>query len=83
MYGITEMNMNSVERVQEYMQIEQEPSAPIDGQSVDAAWPDHGEVRVESLVVQYTSEHDPVIRDLSFSVQPGERVGIVGRTGKW
>lgn len=32
--------------------------------------------------MKYTAAHTPVIRDLSFTVQPGERVGIVGRTGK-
>jgi ABC-type multidrug transport system fused ATPase/permease subunit len=81
MYGVVEMNMNSIERVREYLDIEQEPPAIIEDNRVAEDWPDTGEIRVESLVIQYTPEHDPVVRDLSFSVKPGERVGIVGRTG--
>ncbi|KAI9594951.1 P-loop containing nucleoside triphosphate hydrolase protein [Syncephalis fuscata] len=81
MYAIVEMNMNSIERVQEYLDIEQEAPAIIEDNRVNEHWPESGEVKVESLVIQYTPEHDPVIQDLSFSVQPGERVGIVGRTG--
>ncbi|RKP09575.1 P-loop containing nucleoside triphosphate hydrolase protein [Thamnocephalis sphaerospora] len=81
MYGIVEMNMNSIERISEYLTIEQEPPAFIEDNRVAENWPDAGEIKVESLVIQYTPDHDPVVRDLSFNIQPGERVGIVGRTG--
>ncbi|KAI9596883.1 P-loop containing nucleoside triphosphate hydrolase protein [Syncephalis fuscata] len=70
LYANVEMNMNSIERVQEYLDIEQEAPAIIEIIAL-----------MNTLVIQYTPEHDPVIQDLSFSVQPGERVGIVGRTG--
>ncbi|KAI8052828.1 P-loop containing nucleoside triphosphate hydrolase protein [Syncephalis plumigaleata] len=81
MYGYVEMNMNSIERVKEYFDIEQEAPAIIEDNRVDENWPENGEVRVESLMLRYTQEHDPVVQDLSFVVRPGERVGIVGRTG--
>ncbi|RKP25263.1 P-loop containing nucleoside triphosphate hydrolase protein [Syncephalis pseudoplumigaleata] len=80
-YGYVEMNMNSIERVAEYLEIEQEAPAIVEDNRVDEHWPETGEVKVEGLMVQYTQDHGPVIQDLSFAVQPGERVGIVGRTG--
>ncbi|GBP07371.1 Probable multidrug resistance-associated protein lethal(2)03659 [Eumeta japonica] len=47
-------------------------------------WPDCGRVEFRALSLRYGPGDDPdgwVLRDLSFVVQPREKVGIVGRTG--
>ncbi|KAI8057636.1 hypothetical protein BDF22DRAFT_661756 [Syncephalis plumigaleata] len=80
-YGMLEMSMNGVERVHEYLQIEQEPPAIIESARPSPEWPQQGSIQVENLTMKYTAAHTPVIHDLSFNIQPGERVGIVGRTG--
>ncbi|KAF9379864.1 hypothetical protein CPC16_010561 [Podila verticillata] len=81
LYSNNEMNMNSVERVSEYMDLPQEPAAVIEGSRPPAGWPNNGEIEVENLVMQYSPEDPPVIRDVSFHVKPREKIGIVGRTG--
>ncbi len=43
-----------------------------------AAW--RGRVAFEHVSFAYDGEHD-VLRDVSFEVQPGQRIGIVGATG--
>ncbi|KAF7727930.1 hypothetical protein EC973_006818 [Apophysomyces ossiformis] len=80
-YTQVEMNLNSVERVQEYLQIDQEPSATIENRRPPAAWPTTAAVEVKDLVVRYAPDLDPVLHGISFSVRPHEKVGIVGRTG--
>jgi subfamily B ATP-binding cassette protein MsbA len=40
-----------------------------------------GTVEFQSVTFRHTAELAPVLRDVSFSVAAGERVGIVGRTG--
>ncbi|ORX95055.1 hypothetical protein K493DRAFT_329810 [Basidiobolus meristosporus CBS 931.73] len=52
-YSINEINMNSVERVREYMTIEQEPPAVIESQRPPQGWPSKGEISVKNLVMQY------------------------------
>ncbi|KAF9419736.1 hypothetical protein BGZ94_009323 [Podila epigama] len=81
LYSNNEMNMNSVERVREYMSLPQEPPAVIEGCRPPPGWPNNGEITVENLVMQYSPEDPPVIRDVSFHVKPREKIGIVGRTG--
>ncbi|KAF9914536.1 hypothetical protein BX616_008097 [Lobosporangium transversale] len=81
LYSNNEMNMNSVERVREYMDLPQEPPAIIEGSRPPPGWPNNGEIMVENLVMQYSPDDPPVIRDVSFHVNPREKVGIVGRTG--
>ena len=46
------------------------------------AMPDvRGEIRVENLTFCYPGETTEVLKDISFRIEAGEKVGIVGRTG--
>ncbi|KAH7905266.1 P-loop containing nucleoside triphosphate hydrolase protein [Hygrophoropsis aurantiaca] len=75
-----EVSGNSLERIDEYINIEQEPKSTESGQP-PAYWPSSGDLRVEKLSARYSSDGPRVLHDLSFHIASGERVGIVGRTG--
>lgn len=36
---------------------------------------------MKDLVVRYAPDLDPVLKGLTFSVKPREKIGVVGRTG--
>ncbi|KAI9315485.1 P-loop containing nucleoside triphosphate hydrolase protein [Dichotomocladium elegans] len=78
-YTQLEMNLNAVERIQEYLELEQEPQ----GQTVPAAasWPSSAVLVVRNLEVRYTDTTAPVLHDVSFDVRDKEKVAVVGRTG--
>ncbi|KAI0650859.1 multidrug resistance-associated ABC transporter [Trametes meyenii] len=69
-----------LERIQQYVTIEQEPKATTDGVP-PAYWPASGTLRVEKLSARYTADGPRVLHEISFDINSGERVGIVGRTG--
>ncbi|KAJ7919496.1 hypothetical protein B0H13DRAFT_2430321 [Mycena leptocephala] len=71
---------NSLERIQQYIYIEQEPKSTEAGKP-PAHWPSSGELIVEKLSARYSPDGPKVLRDISFRVNAGERIGIVGRTG--
>ncbi|KAH9475153.1 ATP-binding cassette transporter abc4 [Psilocybe cubensis] len=75
-----EVNSNSLERIQSYLEIEHEPKSTPAGQP-PAAWPTSGDLRVEHLNARYSQNGPRVLNDVSFHVESGQRVGIVGRTG--
>ncbi|KAF9001810.1 hypothetical protein BDZ89DRAFT_1146638 [Hymenopellis radicata] len=75
-----EVQGNSLERIQQYIQIEQEPKATNQGEP-PAYWPASGDLRVENLSARYSLDGPKVLHDISFHVKSGERVGVVGRTG--
>ncbi|KAJ3384810.1 hypothetical protein HDU92_003409 [Lobulomyces angularis] len=81
MHADMEMNMNSVERIQEYSCIEQEPPAIIENQRPPSNWPSAGEVEVKDLVIRYAPELPAVLKKISFSTKKFEKIGVVGRTG--
>ncbi|MFD4421441.1 ABC transporter ATP-binding protein [Agromyces sp. NPDC058484] len=77
MAAVVQSGTASAERVFDLLDAdEQEPDAadapdPIDGD---------GTIVFENVAFSYTPEH-PLIRDLSFRVEPGQTVAIVGPTG--
>lgn len=81
-YTTLEQDANSIERIREALDdVPQEAAGIIEDSRPPAAWPAKGKVEVRDLVLRYAPELPPVLHGISFSVQPGEKVGIVGRTG--
>lgn len=80
MYTQVEINANSLERVGEYLAVESERFGQ--GETPDEAWPSRkGAIEVEDLSVRYSSELPLVLKNVSFRIEAGEKVGICGRTG--
>lgn len=81
LYAVYEQNMNSVERIKEYLDIEQEAEAVIEDTRPAANWPSQGSIEFINYTTRYRSDLEPVLKNISFKVKPMEKVGIVGRTG--
>lgn len=81
-----ELDLNSVERVVEYLDLPQEPPSVIKGKEPPAYWPSTSApgntfIQVENLVIKYSPELPSVLHGVSFSLSAGEKVGLLGRTG--
>lgn len=81
LYAINEQNMNSVERIKEYLDVEQEAEAVIEDTRPAANWPSQGSVEFINYTTRYRPDLEPVLRNVTFKIRPSEKVGIVGRTG--
>ncbi|GBE88702.1 ATP-binding cassette transporter abc4 [Sparassis crispa] len=76
----TEISANSLERIHQYTVVEHEPKAT-DAGAPPAYWPTSGSLKVEGLAARYSSNGPRVLQDISFDINSGEHIGIVGRTG--
>ncbi|RXH88432.1 hypothetical protein DVH24_000031 [Malus domestica] len=75
----TEKEMVSVERALEYMDVPQEE---MDGfQSLHPSWPYQGQVEFHNVTLRYKPSLPAALRDVSFTIEGGMEVGIIGRTG--
>jgi ABC-type multidrug transport system fused ATPase/permease subunit len=81
LYAMNEQNMNSVERIKEYLDVEQEAAAIVDENRPPENWPAQGTVEFINYSTRYRKELEPVLRNLTFKIEAREKVGIVGRTG--
>ena len=81
LFAQVEQEMNNVERVQYYndLQVEAAPDLPTDPKP--AEWPTHGAVEFDDVKLRYRENLPLVLHGLTFSIKPGEKVGIIGRTG--
>ncbi|KAJ3653135.1 hypothetical protein Zmor_019046 [Zophobas morio] len=72
-------NMTSVERVLEYTELPQELD---DGTFVPPpSWPQVGQIEFKSISMRYSPDKPLVLKNIEIKIHPGEKVGIVGRTG--
>ncbi|XP_073978211.1 ATP-binding cassette sub-family C member 5-like isoform X2 [Rhodnius prolixus] len=76
-----EVRFLSVERVNSYMQIlEQEGGHGPKGIPPDA-WPETGTIRFRNVKLKYRPGLPLALNDVTFSIGPAEKIGVVGRTG--
>lgn len=73
--------MNSIERVKYYIDIDHE--ALFDKPETDPGpqWPRQASVSFNNVCARYRPGLPLVVKDLTFHVQPGQKVGVIGRTG--
>eukprot|EP00927_Polykrikos_kofoidii_P085769 TRINITY_DN9414_c0_g1_i1.p1 TRINITY_DN9414_c0_g1~~TRINITY_DN9414_c0_g1_i1.p1 ORF type:complete len:1661 (-),score=279.42 TRINITY_DN9414_c0_g1_i1:84-4952(-) len=81
-WTMTEQAFNSVERVHEYAAgVDAEALATLADHRPASVWPEFGRIVYKDAWASYRSGLPPVLRGLSFEVEPQHKVGIVGRTG--
>jgi len=74
-------HMVAVERIGEYSELPSEAALVNDFDKSVSDWPSTGDIDVKSLSVRYRSGLPLSLEDLTFRIEGGSRVGIVGRTG--
>lgn len=83
-FASVEMNMSSVERILQYSHVPSEEScynrlAPLQQDDADHRdglehWPSKGEIEFQSVSIRYETCFEPIVRNASFKIQPGEKV---------
>ncbi|KAL4496445.1 hypothetical protein ABPG72_014675 [Tetrahymena utriculariae] len=83
----TDSIMSSFERVKNISTLQ--PEAPLQEseqvrikyQQELKNWPKNGQIEFQNVFMRYSKETNPVLKGLSFKIQPGQKIGCVGRTG--
>ncbi|KAF8788612.1 Multidrug resistance-associated protein 1 like protein [Argiope bruennichi] len=74
--------MISVERIHEYSDLQSEASWETECVRFSRDdWPSRGEVIFREYNMRYRAGTELVLRDINISIPPGQKVGLVGRTG--
>ena len=79
-----ENDMVSMERCCKYMHIIQEEPSYLpekDDKLIEEKWPKNGEIEFKDFSVRYRPGTEIVLKKINFHIQPGEKVGVCGRTG--
>ncbi|KAL8481532.1 hypothetical protein ACS0TY_027874 [Phlomoides rotata] len=76
-----ENKMVSVERIKQFIDIPSEAPWRKPGSPASPDWPNRGDIKIRDLKVRYRHNTPLVLKGLSLSINGGEKIGIVGRTG--
>ncbi|OAY74964.1 ABC transporter C family member 2 [Ananas comosus] len=79
--SLAENSLNAVERVGTYIELPSEAPPIIENNRPPPGWPSSGVIEFQDVVLRYRPELPPVLHGISFTIDGGEKVGIVGRTG--
>ncbi|XP_026888570.2 multidrug resistance-associated protein 5 isoform X1 [Electrophorus electricus] len=78
----TEARFTSVERIHYYIKsLSLEAPARVKNKAPPPDWPQEGEVVFEGVEMRYRENLPLVLKKLSCTIHPKEKIGIVGRTG--
>ncbi|KAJ7496820.1 P-loop containing nucleoside triphosphate hydrolase protein [Mycena latifolia] len=80
-FNTVELDGNSLERILDYINVEQRQDAAKICAPPPAYWPASGHVVVDGLTARYSEDGPSVLHNISFEILSGERIGVVGRTG--
>ncbi len=75
----TEKEMVSVERAHQFERIE--PENWLGSEQVNENWPSQPSIEYTNVILQYKEDGIQALNDVSFKIEPGEKIGICGRTG--
>ncbi|XP_063977599.1 ATP-binding cassette sub-family C member 4-like [Diachasmimorpha longicaudata] len=84
-YGVrqsteVQSQMTAVERVLEYSDLPQE-EAEESSSPPPPNWPSSGRIQFRNVFMSYKKDDTPVLKNLNITIEPGWKVGVVGRTG--
>lgn len=72
-----ESNMTAIERILEYTDVKTENKQ---NGEIRENWPNRGVIEYRNVSLTYSTAKQKVLKDLSFTVNAKEKIGIVGRT---
>eukprot|EP00069_Balaena_mysticetus_P007077 bmy_05437T0 len=76
-----ETNIVAVERLKEYSETDKEAPWRIQEMAPPSNWPQVGQVEFRNYGLRYREDLDLVLKHINVTIDGGEKVGIVGRTG--
>jgi ATP-binding cassette subfamily C (CFTR/MRP) protein 4 len=69
--------MTSIERMFQFTELDQEgPFKTESDQILEKSWPSHGEIRFQNLYLRYSNEDQPVLKNLSFTINSKMKVNV-------
>ncbi|KAG8669721.1 hypothetical protein FPOAC2_09062 [Fusarium poae] len=80
-WSILETSLGAIARIRMFCSSAPSEEKPEESNNPGDYWPREGGLEVKNADVQYEHTTEPVLRGLSFSLKPGEKLGICGRSG--
>jgi ATP-binding cassette, subfamily B, multidrug efflux pump len=78
-YHIIQQAFTNIERVASFLKVDDESSCLGTDGTIDKKEGFHGKIEFKNLWMKYDKEW--ILQDINFCIRPGEKIGLIGRTG--
>lgn len=79
--AMMESQIVGLERILEYSVLPSESTWEIEETKPSSEWPQNGNIQIHNYSTIYREGLDPVLKNINLSIDPGIKLGVVGRTG--
>ncbi|EHK96575.1 putative Multidrug resistance-associated protein 1 [Glarea lozoyensis 74030] len=76
-----ETSIGAIGRLKTFEEITPNENLPCETQLVAGDWPPSGKVELKDLSASFTQFGKPILQHINMTIQPGEKIGICGRSG--
>ncbi|RDA85904.1 hypothetical protein CP532_2703 [Ophiocordyceps camponoti-leonardi (nom. inval.)] len=76
-----ETALGAIKRIRSYVLTTEDENLPGEDGPVPDEWPQQGEITFKDISASYGPTSEAVLKGISFTIKPGEKVAICGRTG--
>ncbi|KAJ8110042.1 hypothetical protein ONZ43_g5980 [Nemania bipapillata] len=80
-WTLLETSLGAIARIKDFSETTPRESIVNELNDAPSNWPSHGALAFESVSASYEDDGPLIIKDVSFSLKGGQKIGIVGRTG--
>lgn len=81
MWTYTETSIGAIARVRDFENNTKSEVKPIESNTPPPGWPTSGAIEMRNFAASYTESSDLVVQGINLTIQPGEKLGICGRSG--
>lgn len=81
-WTLLETSLGAIARIKDFSETTPKEAAASELCEPPANWPSHGALTFESVSASYEDDGPLILKDVSFSLKGGQKIGIVGRTGR-
>ncbi|KAK2593714.1 hypothetical protein QQS21_008579 [Conoideocrella luteorostrata] len=80
-WSTLETSLGAVTRIKEFAENAPVEVLPQESKDPGLAWPAQGAVQFRKVSVKYDTLEEPILQNITFDIQHGQRIGICGRSG--
>jgi ABC-type multidrug transport system fused ATPase/permease subunit len=80
-WTLTETSIGAIARVRDFVNNTENEAKSIESVEPPAEWPSSGAIEIRDFAASYSKTSDLVLKGVSLTIRPGEKIGICGRSG--
>ncbi|OLN96559.1 Canalicular multispecific organic anion transporter 1-like protein 1 [Colletotrichum chlorophyti] len=81
MWTMLETSLGAIARLKYFVQHTPREDRDTETEVPPAGWPATGKIELDNVTAAYSDETDPILSNVTLTIQPGQKVGICGRSG--